>query len=868
MSDFLDLEVWDDRALRLRLAWYRKVASGAMPAKALIASRVPAEVDLGAQEPALWLELERRSAEFLDLWRAVREGRSRLERLPCARPSLVELTSELARRMLRHCNFCRWDCGVDRGAGTKPGTCQLAETSRVSSYFHHRGEERVYQGHGGSGTIFFTSCNLRCSFCVHPDTYVLTATGPVRICDLYSRSEGETIHNGGSSRIPEALQVFTREGRSAKAIRVFKHEYSGELVVIEPFHGPGILVTPEHRIPACKHREAEPILTRAAELESGHWLAIPRPAFLETEEQGLDVAGMLAPLAEGSSYITRARFRMPVIQQAHALARAGANSTEIACRLGYHPTYVRALLSRIRRSGLPGTSCQNGLVIEDGTVRLKTEKRPGIPSRLEIGEGLAEFLGYYCAEGHVQKVSKRPSSHVVVLSFGPHEKNLVRRASELFRGLFGIRPRIVRRRTTLTVECGKVSLALLLKTLCGSGAATKRVPEFLFQAPPRVVEAYLNAFAAGDGCTTGGYVSLNTISESLAMGLYGLYLKLGHLPSFNVYEPPPEKLIEGRRVNQSTLYYVKVNAARMLDRSWDRARHVKYCFGDDSIRVPIHRISRIPYSGPVYNLEVDNKDHTYAANFIAVGNCQNGDISTDKDNGVAVTSRQLAAMAWQLRLEGCHNINWVGGDPTIHLHTILEAIALCSEEGFRPTDAELLHASGAKSDGFVRFRPRPEEAFFGGQLNAPMLWNSNFFMSAPTMKLLRVLMDVWLPDLKFGPGPCAVKLSRTPWYWETVTGNLLQLHGWGEDFTIRHLIMPAHVECCTVPVLDWIAQHMPHVPVNIMDQYHPDNFCDPRSSKYSAKYAELSRRPSADELRSAYRHAKELGLEFEALSYE
>jgi hypothetical protein len=32
---------------------------------------------------------------------------------------------------------------------------------------------------------------------------------------------------------------------------------------------------------------------------------------------------------------------------------------------------------------------------------------------------------------------------------------------------------------------------------------------------------------------------------------------------------------------------------------------------------------------------------------------------------------------------------------------------------------------------------------------------------------------------------------------------------WGEDFTIRHLVMPNHVECCTCPVLDWIAEHVP-----------------------------------------------------------
>ena len=43
----------------------------------------------------------------------------------------------------------------------------------------------------------------------------------------------------------------------------------------------------------------------------------------------------------------------------------------------------------------------------------------------------------------------------------------------------------------------------------------------------------------------------------------------------------------------------------------------------------------------------------------------------------------------------------------------------------------------------------------------------------------------------------------------------------GEDLTIRHLVMPNHVECCTAPVIAWIAGHMPKVPVNVMDQYDP-----------------------------------------------
>ncbi len=224
--------------------------------------------------------------------------------------------------------------------------------------------------------------------------------------------------------------------------------------------------------------------------------------------------------------------------------------------------------------------------------------------------------------------------------------------------------------------------------------------------------------------------------------------------------------------------------------------------------------------------------------------CQNGDISTDRLNGEPVSARSLATMAWQLRSEGCHNVNWVGGDPAIHLHTIVEAIALLEE----------FEANSLCS--------------FAGRFNAPMLWNSNFYLSDETMKLLRVLMDVWLPDHKFGPGRCAIELARTQRYWETVNAHLETLRDWGEDFTIRHLVMPGHVECCTVPVLEWIAAHLPGTPVNIMDQYHPDNYCDPGGEKYQERFAPLARRPSPREIRAAFRHAQRLGLPFEALSYE
>ena len=111
-------------------------------------------------------------------------------------------------------------------------------------------------------------------------------------------------------------------------------------------------------------------------------------------------------------------------------------------------------------------------------------------------------------------------------------------------------------------------------------------------------------------------------------------------------------------------------------------------------------------------------------------------------------------------------------------------------------------------------------------------------------------------------------LAKTPWYWETVTRNSALIAEWGEDFTIRHLVMPNRVECCTYPVLEWIAERVALAPVNVMAQFRPDNFCDPASAKYREKYAEIARRPTTAELNESWRRARELGLRFEATTFE
>ncbi|MFB0546667.1 MAG: radical SAM protein [Anaerolineae bacterium] len=65
---------------------------------------------------------------------------------------------------LEDCRICPRECGVNRLAGEQ-GVCRTGKRAVVSSYNPHFGEEAPLVGRGGSGTIFFTHCNLKCQFC-------------------------------------------------------------------------------------------------------------------------------------------------------------------------------------------------------------------------------------------------------------------------------------------------------------------------------------------------------------------------------------------------------------------------------------------------------------------------------------------------------------------------------------------------------------------------------------------------------------------------------------------------------------------------------------------------------------------------------
>lgn len=73
-----------------------------------------------------------------------------------------------ARAHLRNCRLCPRECEVDRLSG-EVGECNTADEAWVSSFNAHFGEEPPLVGALGSGTIFFTHCNLKCNFCQNYD---------------------------------------------------------------------------------------------------------------------------------------------------------------------------------------------------------------------------------------------------------------------------------------------------------------------------------------------------------------------------------------------------------------------------------------------------------------------------------------------------------------------------------------------------------------------------------------------------------------------------------------------------------------------------------------------------------------------------
>lgn len=143
---------------------------------------------------------------------------------------------------------------------------------------------------------------------------------------------------------------------------------------------------------------------------------------------------------------------------------------------------------------------------------------------------------------------------------------------------------------------------------------------------------------------------------------------------------------------------------------------------------------------------------------------------------------QILERGWQA---GATHINILGGEPTVNLPALLTLFA--------------------------------EVGDFPG-----LVWNTNLYGSAEAFRLLDGIVDVFMADIKFGRPACGLALAGARDAGDVARARAREIFGRSpEALIVRHLVIPGHYECCTRPVLKWIARHLPGVRVSLKTVYLP-----------------------------------------------
>ena len=212
--------------------------------------------------------------------------------------------------------------------------------------------------------------------------------------------------------------------------------------------------------------------------------------------------------------------------------------------------------------------------------------------------------------------------------------------------------------------------------------------------------------------------------------------------------------------------------------------------------------------------------------------CQNYDIS-QCGNGKPVSCETMAGMMIDLQQRDCHNINLV--TPSHIVPQIIRSIGIAAELG----------------------------------LHIPIVYNCGGYDSADTLLLLDGIVDMYMPDAKYGSDDVAMALSHASEYVASMKAAMKEMYRQVGDLVIRdglavrgiiirHLVLPENL-AGSDSVLPWIAENISRDSyVNIMNQYHPSwhtlNDCD------SSVLRTLGRRIIPEEYRFAIRCALDSGL--------
>lgn len=207
--------------------------------------------------------------------------------------------------------------------------------------------------------------------------------------------------------------------------------------------------------------------------------------------------------------------------------------------------------------------------------------------------------------------------------------------------------------------------------------------------------------------------------------------------------------------------------------------------------------------------------------------CQNHHLSHQRA-GRALEPEAIARLMLSLGDQGCHNINLV--TPTHVVPAILAALALAWRAG----------------------------------LDIPIVYNCGGYESLETLALLDGLIDIYMPDLKYGEDGPATRYSDAPNYVEVSREAVREMHRQVGDLQldpsgvatrgllVRHLVLPDGLAGSAAVARFIAAELSPQTYVNVMAQYRPEY--------RAAEHPALARRPTGAELQAARRAFEEAGL--------
>ena len=150
----------------------------------------------------------------------------------------------------------------------------------------------------------------------------------------------------------------------------------------------------------------------------------------------------------------------------------------------------------------------------------------------------------------------------------------------------------------------------------GKYAHGKKIPKFVYDAPKKYIEKFIDGYKMADGCDTKDGITFTTVSENIAYGIQLLYTKLGIKSSVYFQKRNKKTKIQNRIVNQKSTYSINIYKQKNKSKN--------YFFDNDFLWLKIKDINIDKnFDGYVYNISTE-KNHTYNVYNLINHNCHYG----------------------------------------------------------------------------------------------------------------------------------------------------------------------------------------------------------------------------------------------------